>query len=153
MLAFIAFDPYAILAADTGSDAKPAKDAKATPPSALAGLATLARQPAQFYHPAETAWREYFNNRIAVAKQTGMMPREKAKPMAYESCITRWLDTHLPAVTPDACTHCGKPAGVIGQDAVITGNGHYFHHACHMPWMTKRRDTAIIALVDMGIQK
>src|SRR4029077_20897434 len=97
-------------------------------------------------------WREFFNERAAVAEHTGMMPKDKAERMAYESCITHWLDLNPPTINSDTCNHCGKPAGIIGRDSVITGGGHYLHHTCHTPWLAWRRQEAIAALAAIGIK-
>ena len=93
-------------------------------------------------------WQEFYDERAGFAEHSGQMPKKQAEKQAFESCIVRWLDTHPPAIIPDACTHCGKPAGVIGRNAVITATGHYLHHACHAPWLARRREEAIAALAD-----
>lgn len=91
-------------------------------------------------------WQEFYDERAGIAEHCGKMPKDQAEQMAYESCISKWLDTHLPAITPYVCTCCGKPAGIIGQDSVITGSGHWLHHACYTLWLVQRRQEAITAL-------
>lgn len=96
-------------------------------------------------------WREFYDERAGVAEHCGGLSRVQAEGQAYESCISKWRDTHLPVLNPDLCTHCGKPVGVIGRDATITGSGHYLHPACHAPWLARRQQEAIEALSRLGI--
>ena len=101
-------------------------------------------------------WQEFYDERAGVAEYDGRQPREKAEWMAYESCITRWLDTHPPADTDDAiCPHCRQPNGAPETSCVPTlsgDSGHvWLHHTCFEPWRALRRQEAVRALASMGI--
>ena len=96
-------------------------------------------------------WQEFYGERAAVAEHCGKMPRDQSEKQAFESCVSKWLDKHLPVIILDVCTHCGKRAGVIGRDAIITGSGHWLHHKCHSLWQVHRRQQAIDALATIGI--
>ena len=101
-------------------------------------------------------WQEFYDERAGVAEYDGRQPREKAEWMAYESCITRWLDTHPPTHTNDAiCPHCQQPNGAPGTSCVPTlsgDGGHvWLHHACLEPWRALRRQEAVMELENMGI--
>ena len=101
-------------------------------------------------------WQEFYDERAGIAEYDGGQPRERAEQMAYESCITRWLDTHPPADTDDAiCPHCQQPNGAPGASCVPTlsgDGGHvWLHHACLEPWRTLRRQEAVKELANMGI--
>jgi len=101
-------------------------------------------------------WQEFYDEHAGVAEYDGRQPREKAEWMAYESCITRWLDTHPPSETDDTiCPHCRQPNGPPETSCVPTlsgDSGHvWLHHACLEPWRVLRRQEAVRALASMGI--
>jgi hypothetical protein len=57
-----------------------------------------------------------------------------------EAAVVRWINAYVPDTSPDHCSHCKKPLGRIGEDAiaVLSGRGHvWLHHGCHPGW---RRD-------------
>jgi len=101
-------------------------------------------------------WQEFYDERAGVAEYDGRQPRKEAERMAYESCITRWLDTHPPADADDAiCPHCRQPNGAPETSCVPTlsgDSGHvWLHHTCFEPWRALRRQEAVRALASMGI--
>jgi hypothetical protein len=103
-------------------------------------------------------WQEFYDERAGVAEYDGRQPREKAEWMAYESCITRWLDTHPPVDADDAiCPHCRQPNDAPNTSCVPTlsgDNGYvWLHHTCLEPWRALRRQEAVRALVNMGIMR
>ena len=116
----------------------------------MQGSGQVDRLPRPLEYTADD-WKEFCDERAGVSEHCGGMSRENAERQAYEACISKWLDTHLPAINPDLCTHCGKPADIAGRNVIITASGNYLHSACHAPWMAQRRQHAIMALAGMGI--
>ena len=155
----LGFDPYAQLANQSGTAAKPANLAKAENKHlTLASLATLASA-----HSAKpslwnaTDWQEYYDERAGVAEYCGGILRDKAERMAFESCVVRWLDMHPPIIADEKiCPHCNQPNGVIGTSCVPVlsgGGGHiWLHHRCLDDWRKQRREKSVEALSVMGVK-
>lgn len=154
MLAFNTFDPYALLAGQAPEHAKSAKLAKVPPVDptpALASLATLASGELQSHCAPD--WQEYFDERAGIAEYDGGLSRADAEAQAFECCISRWLADH-PQTQGDAaiCPHCLKPNGEVGRYTIATANGIWLHGACHVEWLKKLRQQAIIELPIKRIQ-
>jgi len=96
-------------------------------------------------------WLEFYSERAGIAEHCGKMSKAQAEKQAFESCISKWIDTHQPAIIPDVCASCGKHAGIVGQNAIITGSGHWLHNKCHSIWLVQRRQEAIKKLRSMGL--
>ena len=154
---FRRFNPDAYLQTLGSEAAKAAKVAKVDPAPAsegktLAGLATLAGPLA--WDAAD--WREYFEERAAVAEHDGGLSRADAERQAYECSLSEWLQQHPPPASgPAWCVHCGEPLGEPGQDGLpyLTGNGGHvwLHCGCHGDWSAQRRAEAVAALAGIGM--
>ena len=100
-------------------------------------------------------WREYHEERIAVAMIDGEQPEAEARRIAWECCIVRWLDLHPVVSGPDAgCVACGKPdlpgAGLLPFGVEPPGAA-WLHSRCWEAWYSGRRAEAASALAAAGI--
>lgn len=146
------FDPYTILATQRAVTAKPAKVAKPVV-QALAGLATLAASPAHIASWDTTDWQTFFDERAGVAEYDGGLSRPDAESMAYEACISHWLNKNPPAHSVmNACPQCSQPAETNAVAGKYGNGGHiWLHDKCHVPWLVRRRQEAVAALAATSI--
>jgi hypothetical protein len=81
--------------------------------------------------------------------------REEAERIAYESCVSEWMNGNLPVPTDPnrGCARCGEPAT---QSAVIVpflaGTGAvWLHPECWPAWYAELKAEAAAALAEMAI--
>lgn len=97
-------------------------------------------------------WRQHYAERLAVATSAGGAPEPRAREMARESCIVRWLDRHPAASPAGRCAQCGE-AETRGAVVVPFGTGPHawLHPGCWPAWSAGRRAAAERALTALGI--
>lgn len=115
---------------------------RAAKPQILAALADPA--------PAASSaadWRKHFAARLALAKVDGGRSEAEARAMAWESCITRWMDLHPVTSPAGRCAYCGEAEA---RGAVVVPFGiephAWLHPDCWPAWFTQRRAEAEAAL-------
>lgn len=91
-------------------------------------------------------WREYFEERVAVAMIDGDVGELEARKIAWSCCIDKWRDLNAVSSDPSRCANCGEEdePGKI----VPCGIGPYvwLHDQCWPAWDQKRRRAAATAL-------
>lgn len=98
-------------------------------------------------------WRQFFDERAAIAELDGGLPRAVAEARALECCVVQWMNRHGPRPTDpgSGCGHCGEPMSESDSLPFLTGCGHiWLHCSCHGPWIAKLRSEAVEALAAMG---
>ena len=149
MSLFPKFDPWAEVEEMHGSPAKVAKVAKVRPSI----VSSKSHKPA----PADwnsADWFAYFDERAAVAEYERGVPRKETEAIAFEACVTQWLNSNPPMQeAPDCCIHCGELMLESDLIPVLTGDGGHIwmHDHCHAAWMRRRQAAAAFALKHMGI--
>ena len=53
-------------------------------------------------------WQVFFDERAGFAEFDGGLTRAAAEALAYQDCITEWLNCHLEQSNPDSCAWCKK---------------------------------------------
>lgn len=106
--------------------------------------------------PERTAddWCEWFEERFAVAMVDGEQPEPKARRIAWECCIIRWLDLHPVRSEPDHCAECGRtdlPGNIVPFGAERAVAHARLHPGCWERWRARRRAEAVAALATCGI--
>lgn len=96
-------------------------------------------------------WREFFNERAAIAEFDGGLSRQEAEQRAIEACIAHWLNLHPADPTPEnSCAVCGEALdhpGRYGVPVLRPGGGHHWlHEGCIREWWRMRRQRAITAV-------
>ena len=101
-----------------------------------------------------TDWRDFYDERAAIAQFDGGLSRPDAEAQAWECCLSSWLNTNPSPETSDGvCAQCGGHLGdfncipIARPDAGAT----WLHAPCHAPWMKSRRRQAGRALRRMGV--
>lgn len=100
-------------------------------------------------------WRVFFDERAGIAEFGGNQSRRAAEALAFECCVTKWMNQHPIRSDPHQCVACGRPERE--EHAVVpfgTENlGHaWLHPECWQDWHESRRAAAISALAAMGIK-
>lgn len=99
-------------------------------------------------------WRDYFEERAAIAQHDGGQDRLGAEHAAYLHCIRRWLERHPPGYRSDLrCLHCGGM--IIRADSlpVICGDNlqRWLHRECESDFRLLRVHDARFCLDNLGI--
>ena len=100
-------------------------------------------------------WRAFFDERVGIAELDGGQAREQAEATAFDCCVAEWLAraTVEPSGS-ERCAHCQRPLHEHDRLPFLNpGRGHvWLHIQCHTSWMAERRDQAVAALAEMGIE-
>jgi hypothetical protein len=99
-------------------------------------------------------WRDWFEERAAIAEHDGELSRAEAEALAFECCIVQWMNLNPPPENdPERCIECGDPMDDLAALPFLIGDGGHvwMHSGCHTPWMRHRRVEASDALGRMGI--
>ena len=99
-------------------------------------------------------WHAHFDERAGIAEFDGGLPRPEAETLAFECCVTEWLNRNLEHSPPEVCVACG--GADTAHDALspfgIEPISHaWLHSRCWPSWYAGRRADAIIALRAIGI--
>lgn len=101
-------------------------------------------------------WREYFEERAAIAEHDGKLPRHRAEGAAWESTIAEWCRRNPPRLTPGLCAACGASLDLTGHGWRPLGDGATVHYveglACWRGYGAQRRAAAVEALNSHGIK-
>ncbi len=100
-------------------------------------------------------WREYFEERVAIATIEGEQIEPEARRIAFECCIVRWLDLHPPACSANRCQWCGstdRPENIIPLCSGAAGYT-WLHSRCWQSWNSNRRAEAVVVLQTTGIDE
>ena len=134
-------------------------EAATAPPDALiemlshykSDIVAMMRHAESAWSPAD--WRDYFNERAAIAEFDGGLSRTQAEARAFTSCIVEWLDRNFEPSPPGRCQACGA-LGAVG-DTVPFGterSGHvWLHSVCWRAWHDGRKRKAQAALAAVGV--
>ncbi len=99
-------------------------------------------------------WRDWYEERAAIAEHDRDLPRAEAEALAFECCVVQWMNLKPPPENgPKCCVQCGNPMEETEALPFLTGDGGHIwmHDHCHAPWMRRRRAEAADALRRMGI--
>ncbi len=136
-------------------------NAPAQPPQAIldllaqhkAGVIAILRAQNEDW-PADE-WRDFYDERAAIAEFDGGLSRQDAEALAYAYGVMEWLNRHPVRSSPDQCLWCCQAEGSqgplvpFGTDAA----GHaWLHHRCWEDWYEHRKTEATDALAVMGIK-
>jgi len=135
-------------------------EATAPPPEAV--LALLSRDKRQVVALLRAAddtdcaedWRSLFEHRAAIAEVDGGLTRGRSESRAFSCCVAEWLNRHPIRSTSDCCCWCG---GAERDDNVllpfgVEPTGHaWLHSSCWRPWFLWRKQEAVAALADLGV--
>lgn len=94
-------------------------------------------------------WREYFDERVAVAMIDGQQPEAEARRIAWQCCVTRWRDLHPVTSKPLQCAHCGRPDEPGNIIPFGTGPHAWLHSGCWPAWDQAQREAAELALREL----
>lgn len=94
-------------------------------------------------------WREYFDERVAVAMIEGQQPEAEARRIAWACCVTRWRDLHPVASEPEHCAHCGRPDEPGNIVPFGAGPHAWLHSGCWPAWDRERQEKARRALAGL----
>ena len=99
-------------------------------------------------------WQAYFDERAGIAEFDGGLSREDAEALAFNTCITEWLNRN-PASSPAGyCAGCGEletESTAVLPFGTEPGTHAWLHSECWQAWYAKRRNQAVAALRRMGI--
>ena len=131
-------------------------EASAPPPAEILDLLSLHKPGIlSLLRPAWAAedWREWFEERLAVAMVDGEQAEAAARQIAYGSLIIRWLDLHPVISESDRCAGCGRPdrPGKIVPFGSVPPGHAWLHPHCWANWHAGRRAEAVAALAAMRI--
>jgi hypothetical protein len=140
----------------SGVDSCEKSEKRSEPASAAVRALTTTTHPAVFpgSGAATQDWRDWFEERAAIAEHDRDLPRTEAEALAFECCAVAWLNCHPPIQDdPDQCIHCGQRMAETEALPFLTGEGGHvwMHDCCHAPWMSRRQAEAAEALRNMGI--
>ena len=100
-------------------------------------------------------WHAFFDERAGVAKLDGGLPRDQAEAQAFFCCVSQWLKRHPVRSASGRCAYCTRSRPLLLPyltDCSPTDPGHtWLHQECSQQWHEERRQTALAALVGMGI--
>ena len=101
-------------------------------------------------------WRILFDERAGIAEFDGGQSRAEAEVLAFECCLTEWLNGNPVASSPDRCLACG--GGDLPNDPLLPfgtdTHGHaWLHSGCWEAWYESRKANAVTALKAMGIEE
>lgn len=137
-------------------------EASAAPPSDVldllsrhkADIVTLLRPGADYWSAED--WRTFFDERAGIAEHDGGLARADAEAQAFAICVSEWMNRHSANSSPDRCLSCGEnetaanPLLPYGSE----DHGHaWLHSDCWRGWYEARKEDAVGALVNMGIEK
>ena len=101
-------------------------------------------------------WQVFFDERVGIAEFDGGQTRDKAESLAFEACITEWLNRHLKRTDPGLCAWCNKPDHVGHAIVPFWADPHehtWLHPECWNAWYQNRRAQAENALTAPGLIK
>jgi hypothetical protein len=87
-------------------------------------------------------WREYHEERLAIASIDGEESEPEARRIAWECCLTRWRELNPVASDPGRCAHCGRtdePGNVVPFGI---GPHTWLHDRCWPAWDRARQAEA-----------
>ncbi len=100
-------------------------------------------------------WREFFEERAGVAEFDAGLQRDQAEAEAFFCCVGEWLRRNPVRSPPGRCEQCGGADGLLLpylSGYLAKDPGHtWLHDACSHVWHRARRETAIAALMDLGL--
>ena len=99
-------------------------------------------------------WKAFFDERAGIAEFNGGLTRHEAEAVAFEGCVTEWLNRNREDSSPDICAGCG--GGEADKSPLLpfgTSESGYswLHTECWRDWHAYRRATAVRGLAEMGI--
>jgi hypothetical protein len=99
-------------------------------------------------------WQAYFDERAGMAEYDGGVSRRAAERLAFENCISLWLDGNPEPSSPDCCALCGG-VQTAGRVVIPYGMQHHtwLHPECWATWYQRRRRQAEAALADLGLTR
>lgn len=137
-------------------------DADVAPPAAVLDL--LARHKAQviaLLRPGRDGWsgedwRNFFEERAAIAEFDDGLPRDQAEARAFACCVSEWLNRNPVRSPPGRCHGCGQAEH--GEDPLLPfgteTTGHaWLHSRCWPNWHASRKAEAAAALSIFGIRE
>ncbi len=101
-------------------------------------------------------WRAFYDERAGIAEFDGGQTRAKAEALAFECCITEWLNRHLEPSDYGHCAWCGSSdrGGHVVVPFGTESHGHtWLHPECWGDWRAARNAKVVAALASMGIQQ
>ncbi|MFZ5834711.1 MAG: hypothetical protein ACOY2B_04890 [Pseudomonadota bacterium] len=119
-------------------------------------LAALLQNLEPVAHWQADDWRNYFDERAAVAEFDGAIPRIQAERQAYRCCVSEWLCRNPVISEPGQCAWCQR-GDMPGRNVLPYGDenhGHtWLHGECWPAWYAHRRQSAIAALKAIGLHE
>jgi len=110
--------------------------------------------PSGNHHWSASDWQAYFDERAGIAEFDGGLTRQEAEAVAFECCVTEWLNRNRVESSPDICAGCGGGEGdksrLIPFGTSESGYS-WLHLKCSPDWHVGRRATAAGVLAVMGI--
>jgi hypothetical protein len=101
-----------------------------------------------------TEWREYFNERVAIAVRDWDLSPVDAEARAFDCCVCEWSNRRPVCSSPDRCCWCGgaeRESNVLLPFGMESAGHAWLHSACWRPWYGGRKADAVAALAAMGI--
>ena len=141
---------------DRGCEKSEISEKRSEPASVADRAPTTTTHPTVFLGSDADAqdWRDWYEERAAIAEHDRDLPRAEAKALAYERCVVQWMNLNPPPENgPECCVQCGNPMDDLAALPFLTGaGGHvWMHSGCHTPWMRRRQAEAASALRRMGV--
>ena len=141
---------------DRGCEKSEISEKRSEPASVADRAPTTTTHPTVFLGSDADAqdWRDWYEERAAIAEHDRDLPRAEAKALAYERCVVQWMTLNPPPENgPECCVQCGNPMDDLAALPFLTGaGGHvWMHSGCHTPWMRRRQAEAASALRRMGV--
>lgn len=101
-------------------------------------------------------WQAFFNERAGIAEFDGGKSRGDADGLAFDCCVTEWLNRNPGRSDPGHRAACGR-SNREGRAVVPFGTesrGHiWLHPECWQGWHVARKAEAVAALAAIGIKK
>jgi hypothetical protein len=98
-------------------------------------------------------WQAFFDERAGIAEFGGGQTRAEAEAIAFECCITEWMNRNPAPSESGRCAWCGGHEGLGCAIVPIgtAGAGHpWLHSDCWSVWHEHHREEAAHALATMG---
>ncbi|MEM9625349.1 MAG: hypothetical protein AAGA21_03890 [Pseudomonadota bacterium] len=99
-------------------------------------------------------WLTFYSERSKIAARSNVICPDKARAIAFDSCIAKWLEFCPERSDPGHCAECGGPDqqghAVVPFGTEISGHT-WLHPECWHAWNGRRRSQAIAALKTLGI--
>jgi len=99
-------------------------------------------------------WQAYHDERAGILEYDGEWPRSEAEQLAFEACVTRWLDEHPAPSQAGICAWRAQPR-IINSPVVPFGTEPgsltHLHRECWSPWFVRRKAEATATLEALGV--